>query len=143
MNEIPVHTLLHPRNWKAAAGYANGILADGQLVFVGGQIGWEADQVFRCHDFVGQVEQTLSNIIAVLAEAEAGPQHVTRLTWYVKDKHTYLDNLKGIGLAYRNTMGRNFPAMTLVQVADLVEDEALVEIEATAVIPHTQSGSLS
>lgn len=143
MSEIPVHTLLHPRNWKAAAGYANGILADGQLVFVGGQIGWEADQVFRSHDFVGQVEQTLSNIIAVLAEAEAGPQHVTRLTWYVKDKHTYLDNLKGIGLAYRNTMGRNFPAMTLVQVADLVEDEALVEIEATAVIPQTQSGRLS
>jgi enamine deaminase RidA (YjgF/YER057c/UK114 family) len=129
------HEILHPKTWKAAKGYANGVAAEGRLVILGGQIGWNGDQVFETDDFVGQVRQTLQNILAVLAEAGAGPEHVVRLTWFVTDKGEYLGNLKGLGEVYRETMGRNFPAMTMVQVVALVEDEAKVEIEATAVIP--------
>lgn len=130
-----VHDILHPSGWKAARGYSNGMLARGKYVFLGGQIGWNADQVFETDDFAGQVRQALANIVAVLKEAGAGPEHLVRLTWFVTDKRAYLDNLKAIGAAYRDTLGRNFPSMTLVQVVALVEDRAKVEIEATAVLP--------
>lgn len=129
------HQLLHPSHWKRAVGYANGMLAEGKTVFVGGQIGWNADQVFETNDFVGQIEQALRNIVAVLREADAQPEHLVRLTWYVTNKAEYLARLTEVGEAYRAVLGKHFPAMTMVQVADLIEDEAKVEIEATAVIP--------
>lgn len=134
MTDTP-HELLHPRNWKPAAGYANGIAASGRMVFLGGLIGWNADQEFETDDFAGQVAQTLRNIVDVLAEAGAGPQHLVRMTWYVTDKHEYLGALRQVGAAYRDIIGKHYPAMALVQVAGLVEDRARVEIEATAVIP--------
>lgn len=130
-----VHEILHPANWKKASGYANGVAASGRTVYVGGQIGWNGDQVFEEKDLVGQTRQTLQNIVDVLAEANAGPEHLVRMTWYITDKRAYLDNLKGIGAAYRDVIGRNFPAMAMVQVVALIEDEAMVEIEATAVVP--------
>lgn len=126
---------LHPKSWKPAIGYANGMAATGRMVFCGGLIGWNAQQEFETDDFVAQVEQTLSNIVAVLAEAGATPEHLVRLTWYVTDKKEYLANLKELGTAYKRVLGRHYPAMALVQVAGLVEDRAKVEIEATAVIP--------
>ncbi|WP_028670582.1 RidA family protein [Saccharospirillum impatiens] len=129
------HQLLHPSHWKRAVGYANGMLAEGRTVFVGGQIGWNAEQVFETDDFVGQIEQALHNIVAVLKEADAKPEHLVRLTWYVTDKAEYLSRLTDVGNAYRAVLGKHFPAMTMVQVADLIEDDAKVEIEATAVIP--------
>lgn len=135
MSDANVHQLLHPSHWKPAIGYANGVLASGQSVFVGGQIGWNADQVFESDDFVVQVHQALQNIVAILKEANAGPEHIVRLTWYVTDKQEYLARLKEVGGAYREVLGKHFPAMTMVQVAGLVEDQAKVEIEATAVIP--------
>ncbi|MGR4067334.1 RidA family protein [Billgrantia sp. C5P2] len=136
MNDATSHELLHPSHWKAAVGYANGVLASGRTIFVGGQIGWNGDQIFESDDFVAQVHQALANIVAVLEEAGAGPQHVVRLTWYVTDKQEYLARLKEVGAAYREVMGKHFPAMTMVQVADLIEDRAKVEIEATAVLPE-------
>ncbi|CAM0554955.1 RidA family protein [Vreelandella titanicae] len=135
MSDANFHQFLHPSHWKAAVGYANGVLASGQSVFVGGQIGWNADQVFESDDFVVQVNQALQNIVAILKEANAGPEHIVRLTWYVTDKQEYLARLKEVGAAYREVLGKHFPAMTMVQVAGLVEDQAKVEIEATAVIP--------
>lgn len=129
------HRLLHPAHWKKAVGYANGILAEGRTVWIGGQIGWTGDQVFEEKDLVGQVRQTLQNVVAVLAEVGGRPEDIVRMTWYVVDKKDYLANLKGVGEAYRAVIGRHFPAMTMVQVADLIEDEAKVEIEATAVLP--------
>lgn len=135
MNDAPVLEQLHPAHWKAAVGYANGIAASGRLIFVGGQIGWNGDQVFESDDFVAQIHQALDNIVTVLGEAGAGPEHVVRLTWYVTDKREYLARLKEVGAAYREVMGKHFPAMTMVQVADLIEDRARVEIEATAVLP--------
>ena len=130
-----MHQLLHPSNWKPAVGYANGVLAEGRAIYLGGQIGWTGKQVFETEDFVGQAEQALRNIVEILAEAGAGPEHIVRLNWYVLDKTEYLEGLKELGAAYRQVMGRHFPAMTLVQVGALVEDEARVEIEATAVLP--------
>ncbi|OJA03930.1 RidA family protein [Halomonas sp. QHL1] len=135
MSDANFHQLLHPSHWKAAVGYANGVLASGQTIFVGGQIGWNADQIFESDDFVVQVNQALQNIVAILKEANAGPEHIVRLTWYVTDKREYLARLKEVGAAYREVLGKHFPAMTMVQVAGLVEDQAKVEIEATAVIP--------
>ena len=132
---MSAHEILHPKTWKATPGYANGVAARGRTLFLGGLIGWNADQEFETDDFLGQVDQTLANIVAVLAEAGAGPEHLTRLTWYVTDKRAYLDSLKDLGRVYRKHLGRNFPAMALVQVVALVEDRAKVEIEATAVIP--------
>jgi enamine deaminase RidA (YjgF/YER057c/UK114 family) len=133
------HRIIQPAGWAAAKGYANGVMtADGTL-YVGGQIGWEADQVFRTHDFIGQMEQALRNIMAVVEAAGGGPEHLVRLTWYVVDKREYLARQAEVGQAYRRVLGRNFPAMTMVVVAGLVEDEALLEIEATAVIPHPGS----
>lgn len=125
---------LHPKNWAPAKGFTNGVAATGLQVFVAGQVGWNAEQHFESDDFVAQVEQALRNIVAVLAEADGGPEHIVRLTWYVTDKHEYTARLKEVGSAYRRVVGRHFPAMTLVQVAGLVEDRAKVEIEATAVV---------
>ena len=135
MPETP-HDILHPRNWKPARGYANGIAARGRLVFTGGLVGWDADETFVSDDFAAQAAQVLRNIVTVLAEAGAGPEHLVRLTWYVTDKRDYLAALPELGRAYRAVIGRHYPAMALVQVAGLVEDRAKVEIEATAVIPE-------
>ena len=129
------HEILHPKHWKAARGYANGVAARGRMVFTGGIIGWNADQEFETDDFAGQVEQALRSIVEVLAEGGAKPEHLVRLTWYVTDKREYLASLKEIGAAYKTLIGRHYPAMALVQVVGLVEDRAKVEIEATAVIP--------
>jgi len=126
---------LHPAHWKRASGYANGIKAKGASIFLAGQIGWNANQEFETDDFADQVKQALENIKALLVEAGAGPEHLVRLTWFVTDKQDYLVALKGIGAAYREVIGRNFPTMTLVEVSALVEDRAKVEIEATAVLP--------
>ena len=130
------HEILHPKHWKAARGYANGVAARGRMVFTGGIIGWNADQEFETDDFAGQVEQALRSIVEVLAEGGAKPEHLVRLTWYVTDKRQYLASLKEIGAAYKALIGRHYPAMALVQVVALVEDRALVEIEATAVVPE-------
>ena len=129
------HEVLHPKNWKPALGYSNGMAARGRLVVTGGIIGWNADQVFETDDFAGQAAQVLRSIVEVLACAGARPKHLVRLTWYVTDKHEYLASLKELGRAYRETIGRHYPAMALVQVVALVEDRAKVEIEATAVVP--------
>ena len=129
------HEILHPKHWKAARGYSNGMAAEGRMVFTGGIIGWNADQEFETDDFAGQVAQALRSIVEILAEAGAGPEHLVRLTWYVTSKAEYLASLKDLGAAYKEIIGRNFPAMALVQVVALVEDRAKVEIEATAVIP--------
>jgi enamine deaminase RidA (YjgF/YER057c/UK114 family) len=130
------HDVLHPKSWKPALGYSNGIAAEGRMIFTGGMVGWTGDQRFESDDFVDQVRQALQNIMAVLAEGGAGPEHIVRLTWYVTDRHEYLSRLKELGRAYRDVLGRHYPAMALVQVVALVEDRAKVEIEATAVIPH-------
>ena len=125
---------LHPKHWAPARGFAHGVAATGRQIFVAGQVGWNAEQRFESDDFVDQVEQALANIVAVLAEADARPEHLVRLTWYVTDKREYLARLAEVGEAYRRIIGRHFPAMTLVQVTALVEDRAKVEIEATAVV---------
>jgi enamine deaminase RidA (YjgF/YER057c/UK114 family) len=130
------HDVLHPKSWNPALGYSNGIAAEGRMIFTGGMVGWTGDQRFESDDFVDQVRQAMQNIVAVLAEGGAGPEHIVRLTWYVTDKHEYLSRLKELGRAYREVLGRHYPAMALVQVVALVEDRAKVEIEATAVIPH-------
>jgi enamine deaminase RidA (YjgF/YER057c/UK114 family) len=126
---------LQPPGWPRPHGYANGVAADGRLVFVAGQIGWDETGAFPAKDMAGQVRQTLRNIVAVLAEAGAAPEHVTRLTWYVTDREAYLADPAGIGQAYRDVMGRHFPAMAVVVVSALLEPSAKVEIEATAVVP--------
>jgi enamine deaminase RidA (YjgF/YER057c/UK114 family) len=127
---------LHPAHWKKAKGFANGIAASGRTVFLAGQVGWNAEQHFDSTDFVAQVRQALENIAALIAEAGGKPEHITRLTWYVTSKQEYLASLSNLGAAYRSVMGKHFPTMTLVQVVALVEDQAKVEIEATAVLPH-------
>lgn len=126
---------LHPSHWKPAKGYANGVMAQGRLIFLGGHIGWNDQQVFESDDFVAQTDQCLANIVEVLAEAGAGPEHLVRLTWYITDKREYLSRLAEIGQVYRQRLGRHFPAMAMVQVVALIEDRAQVEIEATAVLP--------
>ncbi len=125
---------LQPPGWPPPKGYANGMAGRGTTVLLGGQIGWDAEGRFA-EGFIGQVEQALRNILAVLAEAGGGPEHIGRMTWYVTDMAEYRDSLRALGPAYRAVMGRHFPAMTLVQVVALVEPEARVEIEATALIP--------
>lgn len=129
------HQLLHPRAWKQPKGFANGIAAEGRLVFLAGQVGWNAEQTFDSDDFVAQARQALQNIVTLVAEAGGKPEHITRLTWFVLDGREYLSRLRELGTAYRGVMGRHFPAMTLVQVSALVEEGAKVEIEATAVVP--------
>ena len=131
---------IQPAGWPRPKGYADGMATElgvrgGRLVFVAGQIGWLPEGRFETDDFVGQVRQALANIVAVLAAAGAQPEHVARLTWYVTDKREFIGNQEAIGGAYRAVMGRNFPAMAVVQVVALVEDRAKVEIEATAVVP--------
>ena len=126
--------VLQPPEWTPPRGYSNGIEAEGRLVFVAGQIGWNGQGEFETDDFPGQVRQALANIVAVLADAGAEPRHITRLTWYITDKAEYLANLRQVGAAYRDVIGSHYPTMTLVQVADLLEDRAKVEIEATAVV---------
>lgn len=127
--------LLQPPGWKAPRGYANGVIARGALIFVGGQIGWNAQQQFESDDFIAQTRQALLNIRAVLEAGGAGPQHMARMTWYVVDRLEYISRLQELGVMYREVMGKNFPAMTCVEVAGLVEDRARIEIEVTAVLP--------
>ncbi len=126
---------LQPEGWARPKGYANGIVGRGRIVFVGGQIGWDAQQKFVASDLVGQARQALANIVAVLAEAGGQPEHIARMTWYVVDRREYLASQQGLGAAYRDVIGRHFPAMTAVQVSSLMEEDARIEIEATAVIP--------
>jgi enamine deaminase RidA (YjgF/YER057c/UK114 family) len=129
---------LHPEGWAAPKGYANGIAAEvaqGRLIFTAGQIGWNPETCqFETDDFVEQVAQTLRNVAAVLQAAGAEPRHLVRLTWYITDKAAYLERQKEIGRAYREVMGKHFPAMAVVVVAGLLEDRAKVEIEGTAVV---------
>jgi enamine deaminase RidA (YjgF/YER057c/UK114 family) len=127
--------LLHPKGWAPTSGFSNGVAAEGRQVFVAGQIGWNARHEVVDEDFVAQVEQVLRNIVDILAEADAGPEHIVRLTWYITDKREYVTRSNEVGQAYRRVVGRHFPAMTLVQVASLLDDRAKVEIEATAVVP--------
>jgi enamine deaminase RidA (YjgF/YER057c/UK114 family) len=126
---------VHPEGWKPAKGYANGMVAEGKLLFVGGQIGWTADQIFEEHGFIDQMSQALRNILEVVEAAGGQASDITRLTWYVTDKAEYLAHQSQVGAAYRAVMGYHFPAMTMVVVSALVEDEAKVEIEAPAVLP--------
>ena len=126
--------LLQPVEWLPPKGYANGIAVAGTLVFVGGQIGWNGQQQFDSDDFIAQSKQALLNIIAVLREAHAGPEHIARMTWYITDRDEYVARLKELGAVYREVIGRNFPTMSCVEVSRLVETRAKVEIEATAVI---------
>jgi enamine deaminase RidA (YjgF/YER057c/UK114 family) len=128
--------ILQPPGWAKAKGFSNGIAASGKLVFIAGQVGWTGEGKWQARDFAGQFRQALQNIISVLKEANGEPQHIVRLTWYVLDKKEYLGALKEVGAAYRQLMGRHYPAMSVVQVGGLVEDEARLEIEATAVIPE-------
>ena len=132
---MTTHTILQPAGWAKPKGYANGVAAQGRFIFVGGQIGWNSQSRFETDDLTGQVRQTLQNVVDVLAEAGAKPEHVTSMTWYLTNKKDYLGNLEGIGKAYREIMGRNFPAMAVVEVTALVEDRAKVEIQAMAVVP--------
>ncbi|MCX8997143.1 RidA family protein [Rhizobiaceae bacterium BDR2-2] len=130
-----MHKTLQPQGWARPIGYANGVEARGRTIFIGGQIGWNNQQQFETDDFVEQVAQTLTNIIAILAEAGGRAEHITSMTWYFTDKAEYVTNLKGIGKVYREIIGRHFPAMAAVQVVALVEDRAKIEIQAYAVIP--------
>ncbi|MGR6429794.1 RidA family protein [Rhizobium sp. PAMB 3174] len=130
-----MHKILQPEGWAKPVGYSNGMEARGRQVFVGGQIGWNGQCRFETDDFVGQVRQTLQNVVDVVAAAGGEPHHITTMTWYFIDKTEYLADPKGLGEAYRAVMGRHFPAMAAVQVVALVEDRAKIEIQATAVIP--------
>jgi enamine deaminase RidA (YjgF/YER057c/UK114 family) len=129
------HIVLQPAGWARPRGYANGIVASGRQVFIAGQIGWDGQCRFASDRFAGQVRQALANVIAVLAEAGGGAEHLVRLTWYITSRDEYLAELAEVGAAYREMIGRHFPAMAVVQVAGLIEARAKVEIEATAVIP--------
>ena len=128
--------ILQPPGWPRPRGYANGIAAEGRLVFVAGQIGWDATRTMVSDDLVDQFRQTLENTLAVLREADAGPEHVARMTWYVTDKREYLARGRELGEAYRALMGQHYPAMAVVEVKALIEDRAKVEIETTAVVPR-------
>jgi enamine deaminase RidA (YjgF/YER057c/UK114 family) len=127
--------ILHPPGWPRPKGYANGIAAEGRLVFVAGQIGWDEREAIVSDDLVAQIEQALVNTLAVLREAGAGPEHVARMTWYITDREGYLARRREVGLVWRRLMGKVFPAMAMVVVAGLIEDGAKVEIETTAVLP--------
>ena len=130
-----MHQILQPDGWKKPIGYANGVLAEDRTIHIGGQIGWNGNCEFETDDFVGQVRQTLQNIVDILAAGNAKPEHIVSMTWYFTDKREYLANLKGIGAAYRDVIGRHYPAMAGVQVVALIEDRAKIEIQATAVVP--------
>ena len=126
---------LQPPDWAAPKGYANGIAARGTLIFVGGQIGWDAHQQFHSDDFIDQCAQTLRNVLSVLQQVKAGPEHMVRMTWYVVDRNEYNSRLGELGKVYREVLGKNFPAMTCVEVSKLIEPRAKVEVEVTAVLP--------
>jgi len=126
---------VNPAGLARARGYSHGMRGSGEILFVAGQIGWTGEGKWEARDFAGQFKQTIKNILAVLAEANGKPEHIVRLTWYVLDKQEYLNSLKGVGEAYRELMGRHYPTMAVVQVSGLVENEARLEIEATAVLP--------
>jgi enamine deaminase RidA (YjgF/YER057c/UK114 family) len=126
---------LQPVHWLRPKGYSNGVTADGRTIFVSGMIGWDAQGKIVSKDFVGQAQQALRNIVEVLSEANAKPEHIVRMNWYVLDKHEYVSSHKQLGMIYREVMGRHYPAMTAVQVSGLIEDGARVEIEVTAVVP--------
>ena len=130
-----VHRTLLPPGWPRPKGYANGVLAEGHTVWTGGVVGWDVEERFPDADLAGQFRRVLENTCAILAEAGAGPEHVVRMTWYITDRDEYLAQLPAIGAAYREVMGRNYPAMAVVQVTALMEAEAKIEIETTAVIP--------
>jgi enamine deaminase RidA (YjgF/YER057c/UK114 family) len=126
---------INPPGWARPKGYSNAVLGRGTIVMVAGQIGWNAAQHFESDDFIAQLRQALANTVAVLAAAGAKPEHVARMTWYVTDKQHYLARISEVGAAWRDIMGRTFPAMTLLEVSGLVEDRALIEIESTAIVP--------
>ena len=130
--------ILQPPGWAKPRGFSNGIAASGRLVFVAGQVGWTGEAKWEAKDFAGQFRQTLLNTLAVLKEAGAGPEHIVRMTWYVVDKKEYLAAIKEVGAAYRELIGRHYPTMAVVQVGALVEDEAKLEIETTAVVPEAK-----
>ncbi|MCB1406520.1 MAG: RidA family protein [Rhodobacteraceae bacterium] len=127
---------IQPEGWAPALGYANGMLASDGTLHIGGQIGWNAEKVFEAKDFIGQMEQTLRNILTIVEAAGGQASDIARLTWFVKDKAEYLAHQREVGQAYRRVLGRHFPAMSMLVIKDLIEDEALIEIEATAHIPQ-------
>ena len=127
--------MFNPPGWKRPKGYSNAVAASGRMVFVAGQVGWDGNETFQTDDMVGQVRQALANIVAILATAGAKPENIVRMNWYLADKDEYNARLGEIGQAYRETIGRHFPAMTALQVAGFVEDGAKVEIEVTAMLP--------
>jgi len=127
--------ILQPAGWPRPKGYSNGIAVRGRQIYVAGLVGWTAEEKFECDDLPGQFSQLLENLVAILAEADAAPEHVVRMTWYITDKAAYLNSIKEIGEIYRRVMGRVFPVMAVVQVVALMEDQAKIEIEVTAVVP--------
>jgi enamine deaminase RidA (YjgF/YER057c/UK114 family) len=133
---LPQPAVIQPEGWPRPKGYAHGVVAEGRLVFLAGQIGWDASETFRSDDFVDQARQALENVITLLRTAGGGPEHLVRMTWYVVDKREYLGRRKELGQVYREVVGPTFPAMTAVEVSALIEDRARVEIECTAVIPR-------
>lgn len=130
------HKILLPPGWSRPHGYSNGIAAEGRMVFVAGQIGWDETFSFPDETMAGQIEQTLKNTIAVLAEADAGPQHIVRMTWYITSRADYLEQIKDIGRIWREVMGKHYPAMAVIEISALIESSAKVEIETTAVVPR-------
>lgn len=127
--------VIQPKNWPKPKGYANGIVATGRMLFLGGQVGWDETETMVSSDFVKQVKQALQNIVTVLKEAGGTPEHIVRMTWYVTDKDAYMNSQREIGQVYREVMGKHYPAMSLLVIKALVEEGAKVEIEATAVLP--------
>ncbi len=127
--------MLNPTGWTRPKGYSNGVSAAGRMLFVAGQVGWDSKEIFQTDDLVGQVRQSLTNIVAILAEAGAKPEHIVRMNWYLEDKDEYNARLGEIGEVYRELIGRHFPAMTALQVAGFVEHGAKIEIEVTAMLP--------
>lgn len=128
--------IVNPPGWPRPKGYSNGIVAKGRMVFVAGMVGWTPEEKFETDDFVGQARQAFQNIVAVLKEAGAGPEHIVRMTWFVADKREYLARGRELGAAYRDIIGRNYPVMAVIEVKGFIEDGAKLEIEATAVIPE-------
>jgi enamine deaminase RidA (YjgF/YER057c/UK114 family) len=127
--------ILQPPGWPRPKGYSNGIVARGRTIFLGGQVGWNESETFETSDFAGQFKQILNNIVTILKEADAGPEHIVRMTWFIGDKQEYQSALKDIGAAYRDVIGHHYPAMSVIEVNGFIEDRAKLEIEATAVIP--------
>ena len=127
-----INKIIQPDGWAPAKGYANGVLTRGKTLYIGGQIGWNSEKVFVSKDFIGQMEQVLNNIKKIVETAGGQVENITRLTWFLIDKNDYLSNQRNVGEAYRRVLGRHFPAMSVVVVKELIEDDALIEIEATA-----------